>query len=624
MIQDKAISRQQLLETFQNLSIDFQLGLSDAKQRELQFKNVCQNFQKNIQGILSKSTNNLSTNNPLSGQVKAFIQLLQNTSEQWNSRISKQDTGVRFRENFNDSLLVFVYGKVKSGKSSLGNYIAWGHTDPNIEIKVNTAKNLQPQYFSGEKTNVKNGDQVKEAETNQEFRVGATEATSSIQGFKLPGLTWVDSPGLHSINAENGQLAKDYVEHADLILYTMKSDSPGRASDLAEILELYRADKKILLLLTGSDDTKILGFDAILRKPISKIIMKDAQRRADQRAYIRTALEEIPELTGKTTNIDIVSFSARYAQLNVEDAGAFQDSGMSELFKTIQETAFTNGVRLKQQTPLKNFKNFIQHFQRDLDLYESSISNFHEPIEQLKKNIPIEVTRQFYDVQKQITDVIDHEFAQLDSLRDDAQAMQARLKEIGLRLNETLKQKVNISKTKVIEQLMNDFGDKMVSAFEQSALLTLPEFSIEQKTETIVSGVKASTKNRNGGWGGLLGATILGGVGLLVGGPAGAAVGVTAGAGLGKSLGGATGDNARTITKDIIINVGDNLNQIHNQTLDVFRTALNKEMTRFQDMLLQNSLDDAEDLIQSLSQELQNMQKNMNVLYETIESKLKA
>ena len=70
----------------------------------------------------------------------------------------------------------------------------------------------------------------------------------------------------------------------------MKSDSPGRESDLAEIRELYRAEKRILLLLTGSDDTNPTGFDAQLRKPIVEIVMKESDRRKSQRDYIRTAL----------------------------------------------------------------------------------------------------------------------------------------------------------------------------------------------------------------------------------------------------------------------------------------------------------------------------------------------
>ena len=38
-------------------------------------------------------------------------------------------------------------------------------------------------------------------------------------------------------------LAREYLDHADLILYTMKSDAPGRASDLTEIRDLIHNDK---------------------------------------------------------------------------------------------------------------------------------------------------------------------------------------------------------------------------------------------------------------------------------------------------------------------------------------------------------------------------------------------
>ena len=68
----------------------------------------------------------------------------------------------------------------------------------------------------------------------------------------MPGLTWVDSPGLHSVNRANGDLAREYVEHADLILYTMSSQAPGRASDMGEIGELLADKKSLMVLLTGS------------------------------------------------------------------------------------------------------------------------------------------------------------------------------------------------------------------------------------------------------------------------------------------------------------------------------------------------------------------------------------
>ena len=621
MIQDDVVLRYGLLETFQQLGQDFEGALSDAKQQEQQFKNECQEFQNTIQIILTQAAKNLSSKNPLSTQVAAFMDLLSDTSDRWGERIRKQDTGVRFREDFDDSLLIFVYGKVKSGKSSLGNYVAWGHTDPTAEIKLATPSNLQPKYFSGEKTNAKNGDQAQEAELKKEFRVGATEATSSIQGFKLPGLTWIDSPGLHSINAQNGQLAKDYVDHADLILYTMKSDSPGRESDLAEIRELYRAEKRILLLLTGSDDTNPTGFDAQLRKPIVEIVMKESDRRKSQRDYIRTALNQIPELHGKTNNIEIVSFSARYAQLHDKDKEAFQDSGLGELFQVIHETAETEGVRLKKQTPLKNFKNFIDKFRKDLAIYERAIEDFQLPIRQLRKSVPQQVQTCLYDMQSQMSNQINQEFGHLEQFRNEAQVMQHSLKEINNRLNQFQKKLLIDAQEKVVMQLMNEFGNQMVHAFENSALSALPEFNIETQTETIISGVRPNTKKRNGGIGAVAGALIGGLVGSVI--PVvGTGIGATVGSALGSMSGAAIGDSATSLTKDITINIGDNLGDIHEKTLLIFRDFLQNQMLNFQENLLQISLEDAEALIQNLSHQLVLMQKKMTDLNHMIDSKL--
>ncbi|MCH7318145.1 dynamin family protein [Acinetobacter sp. ANC 5659] len=382
-----SISRPELLNIFKELQQKFNF----SQEQDQVFKSYCHQFQQNMASYLKASEHNISKNNPLSQQIGKFRSILEETNQNWQKKITTQDTGVHFRAGFNDSLLVFVYGKVKSGKSSLGNYMAWGHTDPTEQQKSEIQKELQPVYFSGQKTEVKGGDVAKEAEIKKEFRVGATEATSSIQGFSLDGLTWIDSPGLHSINQENGDLAKDYVEHADLILYTMKSDSPGRESDLNEILNLYRADKKIILLLTGSDDVAH-DWDDEKDEMISTIVMKDRQRRLDQQKYVRSALEKIPELAGKTNNIEILSFSARYAQENEGQVDNFADSGMGQLFAALGKIAREDGVKLKHRTPMLNFKNFLTDFMSDLENYAQLIVDFQQPIERIKKVFQFKLT----------------------------------------------------------------------------------------------------------------------------------------------------------------------------------------------------------------------------------------
>ena len=81
MIQDNVILRQKLLETFQSLSAGFDTALSDAKQQEVQFNRDCGQFQQRMGMVLSDANKNLSKQNPMSSQIQAFMDLLQNTSE---------------------------------------------------------------------------------------------------------------------------------------------------------------------------------------------------------------------------------------------------------------------------------------------------------------------------------------------------------------------------------------------------------------------------------------------------------------------------------------------------------------------------------------------------------------
>ncbi len=611
-----SISRPELLNIFKELQQKFNF----SQVQDQVFKSHCHQFQQNMAGYLKASEHNISKNNPLFQQIGKFRSILEETNQNWQKKITTQDTGVHFRAGFNDSLLVFVYGKVKSGKSSLGNYMAWGHTDPTDQQKSKIKKELQPVYFSGQKTEVKGGDAAKEAEIKKEFRVGATEATSSIQGFSLDGLTWIDSPGLHSINQENGDLAKDYVEHADLILYTMKSDSPGRESDLNEILNLYRTDKKIILLLTGSDDVAH-DWDDEKDEMISTIVMKDRQRRLDQQKYIRSALEEIPELAGKTNNIEILSFSARYAQEHEGQVDNFADSGMGQLFATLGKIAREDGVKLKHQTPILNFKNFLTDFVNDLENYAQLIVDFQQPIERIQKSIPIQINEQKRLIQQQFSQMVDDEFERLTQYRDDPIQMKQAIKKIADILAQQQNQAMITAQQTILQQVMNEFGSQLMSVIKHNALLDLPEFKIEQRTEQVADSVTSGTRRRNGGFGALVGTAIGGGIGLL-GGPAGVAAGMGIGSTVGGWLGSKTGDDASVNYREITLNVGDNLIHIQKQFDERLQNSIQVQMTEFQKTLLEMALNSAEHLVTQLKNEINSFQKQLNSMILDTETKL--
>lgn len=605
----KHVNREQLLKSFKLLQNQFDSSLAAAKSQEQDFEVLRQKFMQQLSTHLTDARKNLPDSNPLKQQVLGFIDLMDKTKAEWNTKVAGRAKCVRFREGFEDSLLVFVNGKVKSGKSSLGNYMAWGHTDPDDKLKRRGADDLVPSYFSHENTDVQGGDTKNEAQRRCEFRVGATEATSSIQGFKLPGLTWVDSPGLHSLNKKNEDLARDYVEHADLILYTMKSDSPGRESDITEITQLFSKEKKVLLLLTGSDDIEE-DYDDEADCLVQKVVMKDAQRCEKQRAYVREALEKSCG-ADNVANVEIVSFSARYAQLNADDPAAFSESGMGQLCETLHRIAQSDGVRIKQRTPIANMRTFLQSCHDGLRPYSDLVSGFKRPLEDLKHQSYKKLNTYIRSGQAELSVHIDDFFDRLSSQRDDESQVGRQLVAFQQSINEKYKAVASDKLGQIFEDLMAGFQSAIASTYNNSELVKLPEFKLEKVAEQIPV-VHSGTKNRNSLLGTLAGA----GIGFLLGGPAGAAIG----AGLGGGLGGATGRSADVNYRSIDITVGDNLQEIRQQAIRSSEKMFEEQMRKSADSLWSSMDQDIEQLLGKLRLEISNFDSQMGQMLRATEN----
>lgn len=588
------VLRTELLESFKNLQLQFDQSLEMAQEQEQEFESLRQRFLANMSAHLQRARKRLPQGSPVREQVLGFIDVMDATKTEWNRKVAGRNKGVAFRARFEDSLLVFINGKVKSGKSSLGNYMAWGHTDPAPEQKNRIPPGLVPEYFSDVRTAVASGDAEDEAKLRREFRVGATEATSSIQGFSLPGLTWVDSPGLHSLNPENGNLAREYVDHADLILYTMKSDAPGRESDLAEITQLFSRDKKVLLLLTGSDDIED-DFDGDSGTVVERIVMKEPERRARQRDYVRSALERTCNAED-VRNVEIVSLSARYAQLHAGDPQAFEDSGMGQLCSTLRRIAQSDGVRVKQRTPLTNLRHFLTNCRADLEPYDALIDGFKKPLLVLKDRSDKNLNGFVHQGQEELQDFIDDFFRQLESGRGDAGEVKKRLAGFQKALNTRYEEIATKQLGEIFDEIMIGFAAAVQDTYSSSGMVALPDFELQTITEKIPT-VQAGTRKRNS----LLG-SIVGGVAgfFLGGGPAGAALGAS----LGGSLGGATGSSASTQYHDIELTVGDNLQEIRLQALRSSQQALDTQMRGAAGRLWQSMEQEVDQLLAELAGEI--------------------
>ena len=269
--------------------------------------------------------------------------------QDWLDRIEKHDRNTAFHKGFTDSLVVFVLGKVKAGKSSLGNYMAYGRSNP----KGVPVTEKAPHFFTAAMAHGTENQSEAAVDQGGYFSVGARETTKSIQGFRMPGLTWVDSPGLHSVTPENGALASDYADVADLIVYPMHTGNPGRTGDVAEIQRLLRAKKRFVVIITQCDRPE--EDEAPDGTIVQHWVMKDRGARQGQIDYVRRAVSA----AGDAVPLDILSLSVRYAEMHDNDPTALEESGIADFFRLLTDIARSEGVRRKRETPSRNLNNFV-------------------------------------------------------------------------------------------------------------------------------------------------------------------------------------------------------------------------------------------------------------------------
>lgn len=159
---------------------------------------------------------------------KDMMDIYEKTSDEFfkalgeaNRKIEEAVKGMTFIHDFEKHFTVSVFGKVKAGKSYLGNLIM-GHPvrKAGIESSYDKIKDLTVHVYDRGKMYELNklSTAVEQKECNGEkFHVDPNEATSTIQWVNIGGMCWFDTPGIGSVTIENEELAKEYVKNSDLV-----------------------------------------------------------------------------------------------------------------------------------------------------------------------------------------------------------------------------------------------------------------------------------------------------------------------------------------------------------------------------------------------------------------------
>ena len=280
--------------------------------------------------------------NVLDKLVRRLEVELTNGYQTWINSVDKlrKKMDWRGKDERDQTLIIFVYGAVKAGKSSLGNYIAHGHSDPAEVSRSAAIYFLDAIAQSPDQLNIARGALTNTGKLGVDF----LEATSTIQGFRLPGLTWVDSPGLHSKTAENGDLAAHYVDAADLVLYVMSADSPGRRTEMNTLAELINLEKPVLVAITRADMCEEdVGENGDL---IRHWVMRPNADRRVMESYVRKGFAERCATQGITPLCpEIVTLSVKCAE-----EGGGEETGVPALFSQISGV-LDQAATLKRQAP---------------------------------------------------------------------------------------------------------------------------------------------------------------------------------------------------------------------------------------------------------------------------------
>lgn len=459
----------------------------------------------------------------------------------WIADIDNYELNTSFRKHYGDSLLVYVYGKVKAGKSSLGNFIAYGQEKASPEWREQLkSQGHEPTFFVAEK-----GESSVEDTTHRNgFYVDSAEATSCIQGFTLPGLTWIDSPGIHSVTPENQALAQKYVDSADLIIYPMNSAQPGRRTDMQEIRELVRRRKRLLLLITRCDEQEADEDEE--GNIVTSYQMKSARNRHLQSDYVSKEFSSLcDELGVKEIDFEVLTLSVRFSASAGNHPEAFLESGAQEFIAKLLKTVDSEGVTLKKNVPHKALQAFYRQLLAGQE-ESTSINTLLTPLNQLAERIVTLQARLEKRCEELKTKLANDIAIQIVGFVEEYARHQQSAK-----LEKAIAVAVRIQLETQLPPVINEVTETLsIDINQMTGTLNLKNHI---RLEPVYQKIEIDTSGRNAAIGGSLGAALFGGAAFMLTGGLGGSIGGVAG----QTIGSYIGKKIKT-TRQTEVEVGDN------------------------------------------------------------------
>lgn len=430
----------------QNISSGFESV--DKKRDEL--KEMIYAFEQKTQNI-KVDKDFISKNEELGNEIEAVLEKQKEVIADWVMNFNEMLQREEFRSELKEHFIVIIFGKVKAGKSSLGNFIARNNT---LEQKAAFFRYDE----AGKREEIKKLEEIDE----DSFETNNLECTVSIQGFKLNGLAWIDTPGLGSMTPQNGKLAQEYIEAADYIIYPTSSSHPLQRDEIEQLKELINQNKKITVCITKSDTTERRkkeggGFVRDANGEIAKfIINKTSQNRESQESYVKNEIKEIAQNQTALKLAELFSISALTAQIGLDknNEELFLDSNIPLFYDSITDV-IKHAKEIKKSVPYENLISFIENSllgknsaELGINVLKNHIDNLGKTIADTKRKFELLKQNANSDISMEIEMVVEEFSGKID--KHNAAAI---FKEIDEILSENISKKVEES----ILEILKDF-----------------------------------------------------------------------------------------------------------------------------------------------------------------------
>ena len=323
-----------------------------------EFSTKIENVSQELVSLSSLTTGlRVVEDTPIASLVNGEISKWQQIIDICKEVAEKQVKGREFQNKFEKVPLVIVFGIVKAGKSTLGNFMH-GRTFRNAPF--------DNVYKSGALPKTKIVVQEKgrmDASEKDAFDENSIESTCSAQYFALPGLAWVDTPGIGAIEKKRidlqplAQIAKKYVQYADLVVFLANSTNPGVQEDIAGYKELYENGKKALVVITRSDTVESTVQNG---RVVKMQVPKDKDRRRLQEDALCDAMMHngVPR-----EHCDAVSISTQLAEKAVamNDDGLWEGGNIGGFYRKIISVIGNRQILdLKEDAPRKLWNHTVE------------------------------------------------------------------------------------------------------------------------------------------------------------------------------------------------------------------------------------------------------------------------